>query len=344
MDYSIITEEILGERLNSLPVNLRQILESPDTAKTIERLSREHYLDKERVITLEQLAGLVLMGFISRPELVIEIEENLRLNPKHAGALAKDIASNIFEPVKDDLDATYEPIGEPRRETSDFIREIKERETKPPEKLISLEDIGGKVGVEGQEQVTAPQAEKETKPLILHEEKPIAEEAKRPLIRGFSLPFKFFRSEKRGKETKPPAKAKIEVPEEAKRVVHYSELNTPLPQFGKQEEIINLETLTPIKAPEPTNFPPKPDIAVPKKIEVKIETPPQETPKKVEIKKEEGKQPTEEKSKKFWPLNFLSKKSAEEPPEAKPVSPAGPASEPSGQPKLEGNIVDLRSR
>lgn len=251
IDYSLIDEKKITERLRLIPRTIEGLLNSEETQKTIQRIGREHFLDEERVNTLKQLAGLVLLGFVSQEELSREISDNLPLNQIHSRQLAEELGGAIFDPVKRDLERIYEPVIEPRPEemVSPKTTEVKELE----KETISLEEIG-RESFGPATKIEVKKIENGDKPLIIHreeKEETATEEAKKP-FRGFDFPFKFFKTKEVLTET--PVKAKIETPASAKapagkpvpkRVVHYSELRTPLTPFEKTEdEIINLETLT----------------------------------------------------------------------------------------------------
>lgn len=275
IDYSLIDEEKMRARLEVLPSNVRNVLESEEIQKTIQRIGREHFLDAERVTVLKQLTALGLLGFVSLGELSQEISDNLPLNQTHSKELAEELMAAVFDPVKKDLERIYEPATQSKaeEETSAAIPLTAFGEEKPRPIV--------RVGVEAEKPA-------EGKPLIIHQKETPTEEREKP-FKGLEFPFGFF-----GKEGEPapsePVKVRVEGPtsrlsqplikKEEKRVVHYSELRTPLAPFQKPEEIINLETF--------------------------------------------GRKPQEVKA----PAEVVPPKNAA--PETKP------------QPKIEGNVVDLR--
>ena len=110
MDYSVLNNKQIGQRYSSLPDQVRDVLDSPDAMSTTRRIARFHNLDTERVEMLQQLAGMVLLGYISVEELPREIGEYLHLNFLHSNAITKELYAEIFEEVAGDLKKIYSPL------------------------------------------------------------------------------------------------------------------------------------------------------------------------------------------------------------------------------------------
>jgi len=241
MDYSLITEQETEERANELPRNIINLLNSEETKTILNQISRFHYLNAERTQALEQLVGLVLLGFVSVNELAKEINENLFLNHEHANALAKEIRLKLLNYVKNEL--IYAPIEERPEEEKEETRDQQKGVTPIEQKIISFEKIGEEkiISIKGG---TLETRVKEEGPLIIHEERPAASEpAIAKPMKTFS-PFGFFRS-KAGPEEKTAVKVRVETPEkkkeEVKRVVHYSEFRTPVAPLAGKEEFMGLD-------------------------------------------------------------------------------------------------------
>lgn len=346
MDYSLITEQEIQKRFDTLSPRLRTILSSSQAALIARQICARHFLNAERTLMIEQLVGLTLLGFLALDDLPAAIGENLHLNQKHANALAQELESKIFRPVLDELEAAYAPKEQVEEKTPPAIEipvikptEAKaQKETKPVEKVVPVktlleeEKLGERaleVKVEANEE-----AKKEETPFILYnikEDAGVQEKEKRKIsIKGFTFPtFKFFGRE-RAKEG-PAPKASIETGEtpslsekqgEQKRVVHYSELRTPLAPFGLDEEtIMPLET-TPKEAPTP---PPTPPSGVSREQKAKSVPEPTEAEKPESLKKT------------FWWFKPRVSGGKEE-----PLAQNRGSEIVQPQPKLEGNTVDLR--
>ena len=111
MDYSLFTEEQLQKRYNSLLQGIKDVLDSKNNIEIVRRICNSHYLDEEKTLIIEQLVGLVLLGFVPIDKLSQEISENLHLDKKHADDIASEIDRKIFSPIKSDLEKVYSPFG-----------------------------------------------------------------------------------------------------------------------------------------------------------------------------------------------------------------------------------------
>lgn len=111
MDYSLITEQNIQKRYHSLPEKLRSVLDSEKNAELVNSICNNHYLkDGEKIVIVEQLVALVILGFIEFEELKKEISENLNLNIQHSTDIVSEINKKIFEPVKSDIENNYKPV------------------------------------------------------------------------------------------------------------------------------------------------------------------------------------------------------------------------------------------
>ena len=80
------------------------VLVSEKNVEILHQICRSHYLiSSDKIIILEQLIGLVLLGFVSIDELSREISENININDKHAGDIVGEIDQKIFAPIKADI-------------------------------------------------------------------------------------------------------------------------------------------------------------------------------------------------------------------------------------------------
>lgn len=118
MDLTLLSKNLIEERFGSMPQNLRNAIESEDLTTTIKRIciARNLKEDDERVEIIIQLAGLILLGFLSRDDFAREIEANTHLNYRLSAAIAGEIDQEIFDPIQIDLKKFYNPIKEPQSE------------------------------------------------------------------------------------------------------------------------------------------------------------------------------------------------------------------------------------
>jgi hypothetical protein len=233
MDYSLLTEQQIQKRFDSLPKEIKNVLDSKNDIEIVRQICRNHYLDEERTLMVEQLTGLVLLGFVLPDELSREISKNLNLNIKHSADIAAEIDRKIFAPIRSDLEKVYKPLSSGtlseekevldlrKTETEKEISEEPKKETVFEEpKVISLEEKKEEIKTEEvkpievaeekiQPQITqSPITELPHEgPVIIHKEdeiKPIAETKKS--LGGL---FGFLRKSK--EERISPVKAQVEI-------------------------------------------------------------------------------------------------------------------------------------
>ena len=270
MDYSLLTEQQLQKKYYFLPENIKAVLDSENNIETARQICRAHHLnDEEKILIIEQLIGLILLGFVSADDLSREISENIHLNKKHADDISSEINRKIFAPIKSEIDKIYAPAATLAEEHTIDLRQImkqREEEILPPKIETKVE---------------APPAPVEG-PVIIHKEAEIKPTLgiKKSLGGLFDLVGK--------KEEKPkPVEAQVEIGsgsqpttdnKQPMRVVHYTEMRTPLTPTTQMPPIPpSTSPLSPIQPIMKKEEPP-----VVSKAELKKEEPKKEEPKKEE--------------------------------------------------------------
>lgn len=333
MDYSLFTPEVFAERYETIPASLRAVFQSDQTKKTLANIEREHYLNPDKSLILEQLVGLTLFGFIPLRSLSHEVGEQLFLNFEHAQVLTSEVYNRILAPYEDELVEIYKPIEEVIAENE----QINEVINSQPQKIDSNEII------EKNEEIIKPSFfNRETKeapikietsedaPLIIHEEpsffnKQTEGEEKRP-----ETPFNRFIPSSSESTEKIVPRARVEggsnpfsfLKPSPKTVIHYDEIRSGLkPEIGPESEVISvgaidrmtertIETTQPTpkeeRIPEQTKKPETPiTIQTPEVINIapSITTTPNNSllEKGVTPKQEEGKKAS-------WISNIFKKK------------------------------------
>ena len=235
MNYSLLTEQQFQKKYYFLPENIKAVLDSENNIETARQICRAHHLnDEEKVLVVEQLIGLILLGFVLADDLSREISENIHLNKKHADDISSEINRKIFASIKSEIDKIYVPAGALVEEvpsieileehTIDLRQIVKQRE----EEVKPLEIIKPK---EEEKEIPREFAPVEG-PVIIHKEAEIKPTLgiKKSLGGLFNLVGK--------KEEKPkPVEAQVEIGsspqpiidnKQPMRVVHYTEMRTPL--------------------------------------------------------------------------------------------------------------------
>lgn len=241
MDYSLITSTKIELRFLNAPDEIKGFLLSDEIPRVIDRIVRTHFLNEDRAVILQQLITLVLLGFISPNDLNFEIAERMFLNHTHANTLAKELEGQFFRPLKDLLEENYKPLSKTGEGVVDEIQPDTEDGVGLEEKTITFAGLGKgapepeeKLPITVSEGVSAEVAKTEENPFVLQEEKPVAETVG-PSLKKFSFSLGGFFGPKKKDDipSEGPVKAKIELfgggkEDKEKRVVHYSELRTPL--------------------------------------------------------------------------------------------------------------------
>lgn len=245
-----VTQEQAIERWDALPDNLREAIVSEDNADILWNLCRSNHLNEEKTRRVSLVAGDVLMGFMhpDADDIAREIRERTDIHPEIALAIAKELEKKIFSRLRSDLDRIYatpkSPIGggfSRLPEETEITAKLPEKETS--EQTAGMKSLEAPAGIPFSKDIsatekleTAPPAPKkapeppieEDKPFILHEEKAVFEPTA-----SREKPSVIFNPARRSAPSQTPKKVtvRIETPDgesEASRVVHYSNLRTPL--------------------------------------------------------------------------------------------------------------------
>ncbi|MDE1875015.1 MAG: hypothetical protein KGH68_03050 [Patescibacteria group bacterium] len=96
-------DEDFKKKYDRLPADVRSAIESNDVASRLEKIGEKHGLHIDQIGTLEQTVGSVMMGDIHPDDFVGEISDTLDLSDEDAVALATDVNTEIFLPVRESL-------------------------------------------------------------------------------------------------------------------------------------------------------------------------------------------------------------------------------------------------
>lgn len=282
-----LNEDQILTSYQTIPPKLKEALESDFYLERIKKIGDDFDLTIDDVNILSAAVGYVLLGFLPPDKLFKEINDYFDAEEKTVVEVVREVNRRILFPLHEELEKLYKL--DLHIEKTIKVEEIKKREVLPAEevppeekeksekkpeesggKIISLEafkikekpperievKIEKKTPPAPAPEIKSSGATQEDKPFILHEEKNVETERPKTPPRTFSFPFRIFPT-KPTTESPKPIKARVEEPIE--KVVHYSELRTPLETNQKhpsqiqnlqnKEEIINLETFKPAKPP-----------------------------------------------------------------------------------------------
>ncbi len=97
-------EEQFKTRFAELPQQVQRAIESADVQKNLQLLSTKHKLHIDQWELLENEVRLVLYGFQPAEKLEENIARELEMPLESAQALANDIATTVFEPIRNELE------------------------------------------------------------------------------------------------------------------------------------------------------------------------------------------------------------------------------------------------
>lgn len=124
------TKQQLDQRWDALPINLREVLCSPDYGKIIWDIGEKNHLTDEKIGKIVKFSGFIVMGFIHPEDLAAEIKLEIGINQEIVNSITGEINRKIFAPIKSDLEKVYKPVEE--------IEEVEE-EIKSEEVTLSQE-------------------------------------------------------------------------------------------------------------------------------------------------------------------------------------------------------------
>ena len=225
-----ISNQQVNQRWDTLPDNLREVLFSEVNSDIVWKIGETKQLTEDKISKVATIAGDVVMGFLL-PDLnrvSKEIQERTNIPEPLALEIAEELWQKIFSPLKADLEKVYRPVPE--------------TEVMPPSPPPPKSTLAPALGFPTTEAAAHPKPApgqpdelESDQPFILHEEKPLFTPDAPPEKPSVDLepprPKKFFLKPK-------PVMVKIEEPEENEkaRVVHYSNLRTPLDKDGKSHD------------------------------------------------------------------------------------------------------------
>lgn len=120
-------QEQLSARFKTLPEKVKNAINSADVEGHLRQLSEKHKLHVDQWALLENEVMLTMLGFQKTTDLAKNIAREVSMQEDAAEALAADISSTVFAPIREELERLVPaPIG---AETAEGAVEV--RETPP---------------------------------------------------------------------------------------------------------------------------------------------------------------------------------------------------------------------
>jgi hypothetical protein len=102
--FELITPDECERRLQLLPPTLRRAIESEANLRVANEVCKKHgIVDKEKMLIVEQIVGVVMLGFLHYSNVAREIDEHVG-GDRLGQQVAAELEARIFVPVKSDLE------------------------------------------------------------------------------------------------------------------------------------------------------------------------------------------------------------------------------------------------
>ena len=96
--------------LDSLPLELKDVLFSPDTAETIGQICERNNVSEENITRVAGLVGNILTGLLPPKELSSALRESFDINQETAEKISHEVNRFVLYPVKNILTKFYREI------------------------------------------------------------------------------------------------------------------------------------------------------------------------------------------------------------------------------------------
>lgn len=99
IDLTKLTEQKISQKYETLPQGLKDVLSSTRTSSIIENIGKLNRFNSEQTLMMQQLVGLVIIGFVDFDEMKQEMSETINVAPSLISPIAEEIKQRIFLPV-----------------------------------------------------------------------------------------------------------------------------------------------------------------------------------------------------------------------------------------------------
>jgi len=105
MDY---TQEEILKKYQSLPEDIQEAIFSMDTANIIQKIAKENSLNVEKMGTLADETGLLMLGITKPSEFISNLASRLSINNETAKKVGQAINTQIFAKIRESLKKLHE--------------------------------------------------------------------------------------------------------------------------------------------------------------------------------------------------------------------------------------------
>lgn len=97
------TQDQIERRLAELPEDVRNAVLSADLGRNVQVIGQAHHLHIDQIGKLEDETMLVMLGFFDPEQFSTQLEQQLLIPAADAAAIASEINSAIFLPIRESL-------------------------------------------------------------------------------------------------------------------------------------------------------------------------------------------------------------------------------------------------
>ena len=146
-----IPQQLLLDRIDSLPRSLKETLFSYDEGSFVWELCEKQHLPEHKIDAVATLTGDVILGFLHIKDFEETLLQELTIDKNIVHVIATEIQEKIFAPVQDEIIKNYSPLSE------ESIRLAEQQSKKPPKERLAV------VEQKLQKEATAPESKKARK-------------------------------------------------------------------------------------------------------------------------------------------------------------------------------------
>ena len=96
-------KKIIGESYKRLPFDLKKAIVSNETRQRLQAVVERHQLYSDQTDDLEMETALVMLGLRPPADFITNVKNALNVSEEKARAIAEDINTEIFRPVRESL-------------------------------------------------------------------------------------------------------------------------------------------------------------------------------------------------------------------------------------------------
>lgn len=133
-----IQDQMINERMEKLPLDLQQAINSTDNEQIIQEIGKRHHLHIDQIGELDNEIWQVMLGLEPAANFTTKIQARLGISQNEAEQIAGEVNSEIFLPIRESLKQIEENRDAPEK-LSIFERKLSEAvNLKPTDQTLTI--------------------------------------------------------------------------------------------------------------------------------------------------------------------------------------------------------------